>query len=88
MRYEQGLHIERNVSYWDTENSPKEFLRSVCPEGQEGVKWWYSEYDEHGVLVEQGQNIGEYQELIDILSAQALKKPAKVKRGFHGWEKA
>ena len=52
--------VNGSVSYWDTENSPKQFLRSVCPEGLEGVKWWYSEYDEDGDLVEQGQNTGEY----------------------------
>ena len=52
--------INGYVSYWDTEKDPADFLKDVCPSGQEGVPWWYSEYDEHGVLVEQGQNIGEY----------------------------
>ena len=52
--------IGSHTSEWDTENDPKEFLKSVCPPGREGQKWSYSEYDKEGNLIEQGQNIGEY----------------------------
>ena len=51
-----GNHTEK----WDTKNDPKLFLKSVCPKGREGDKWWYSEYDQKGNLVEQGQNIGKH----------------------------